>query len=141
MAKFMLSNASVTVNGVDISDHVRSVEVQMQKPALDVTAMGDTGQRRLQGLSDDSFVLNLYQDFASSETDATLNGLYSAATEFETVVKPVNTTTGATNPRYVGAACLIDSYPPITGEVGSVAMAQVTIYVQGTGIDRQETGT
>lgn len=40
MAVFVLTNASVKINNVDLSDHVSDVTVDMSAADIDVTAMG-----------------------------------------------------------------------------------------------------
>jgi hypothetical protein len=52
MAKFVLTNASVSVNGVDLSDHVQSVTVETTRDDVEVTAMGATYKSYLGGLGD-----------------------------------------------------------------------------------------
>src|SRR3989338_3774880 len=83
MAKFVILEPYVTVNGVDLSDHVREAAVEMTVADVDVTASGGDGIERLGGLRDDKFTLTLYQDFATGEVDKTFWTLFDAATIFE----------------------------------------------------------
>ena len=46
MAKFVLTDASVTLNSVDLSDHVASVTLDITADEIVTTAMGDTFQSR-----------------------------------------------------------------------------------------------
>ena len=50
MAKFVLTDASVTLNSVDLSDHVASVTLDITADEIMTTAMGDTFQSRTGGL-------------------------------------------------------------------------------------------
>lgn len=52
MAAFAFLNAKVTVNAVDLSDHVKSVTINYSAEELDDTAMGATSHSRLPGLLD-----------------------------------------------------------------------------------------
>lgn len=130
MAKFVLVNASITVNGVDLSDHCRSVEINQSAADVEATCMGATGVGRLQGLRDESFVVTWAQDFASSKVDATLNALYSAGTAHTVVVKATSAAVSATNPKWT-ATCLLLDYNPIAGKTGDLAEAPTTFKVDG----------
>ncbi len=129
MAIHMLSNASVVVNGVDLSDHVASVTINQNTSELNPTAMGATGIARLAGLGDDSFEVEFWADFASAKVDATLSALVGAAV-FTVVVKAVNTTVSATNPKFTGS-CILTSYTPIAGAVGDAHKVTVSLPVSG----------
>jgi hypothetical protein len=54
------------------------------------------------------------------------------------IVKPVNTTVGATNPAYTGTG-IYEGYQPIAGSVGDFAMTNVTILSAGSILDRDIT--
>lgn len=130
MAKFVLRDASVVVNAVDLSDHVASVEINMSAEDVATTAMGATGVTRLPGLRDESFTITWRQDFAAAEVDATLFPLYSGGTSHTVVVKPTSAAVGATNPTFTGTCYLLE-YAPLSGEVGSVADSDTTFVVDG----------
>lgn len=130
MAHLVLTDASVVVNGVDLSDHVSEVSLETSRNIEEDTAMGATGVSRLAGLRDESITLTMRQDFAAAEVDATLWPLYSAGTAFTVVVKPTSAAVGATNPTFT-ATCLIEEYSPVSGEVGSVLDTEITMPVDG----------
>ena len=44
MAAFVMTNASVSIAGTDLSDHVRSVTIDASVNLVDDTAMGDVFQ-------------------------------------------------------------------------------------------------
>lgn len=130
MGKVVLKDASLTVNGVDLSDHVASVEYSDSVEIVDMTAMGATGKGKAPGLRDGKITVTFLQDWAASKVDATLWPLYSAGTGATVVVKPTSATVSGTNPSYTGF-CYISDYTPITGDVGSRAEAPVTFEVDG----------
>ena len=130
MAKFILRDASVVVNSVDLSDHVESVEVQMGRDDVTNTSMGAQGVGRLPGLRDESFTVTWHQDFAASKVDATLTGLYTAGTSHTVVVKATSAAVSATNPSWTGTCYLLD-YPPVSGSVGDSATSDTTFVVDG----------
>lgn len=129
MAKFVFKDASVVANSVDLSNRVESVEISMSNADVETTAMGATGTQRLAGLADDSFKLNFRQDFGAGNVDATLSPLRGAA-PFTVVVKPTAAAVSATNPTFTGS-CILTDYNPLSGSVGDVADASVTLPVDG----------
>jgi FlaG/FlaF family flagellin (archaellin) len=87
MAKLVLRNCVTTVNGVDFSDHISSVEVNLKKKSIDTTNFSGGGSEQVAGLKSDQFVVTFQQDFAAAEVDATLYPLYNNETEFTVTVK------------------------------------------------------
>lgn len=130
MAHLVLRDASVVLNGVDLSDHVAEVALETSRNIEDDTAMGASGMSRLAGLRDESISLTMRQDFAASEVDATLWPLYDAGTAFTAVIKPTSAAVSATNPSYT-ATVIIEEYAPLSGDVGSVLDAEITLSVDG----------
>lgn len=134
-AKLVLLNAVITVNGVDLSDHVASVEVSLKKNGVDTTNFAGGGKEQVQGLREDQFVVELQQDFSAAEVDATLWPLYNTGNEFVVTVKPTNAAVSPTNPLYSGTCILLD-YPVLSGKPGQLASAKLTFPTQRTGISR-----
>ena len=129
MAVFAFTDASVTINSVDLSDHVRSVSLSLTAEELDTTAMSATGYRtRAGGLKDGSLTLEFNQDFASSEIDATFNGIIGTVVAF--VVKPTSGSVSSTNPSYSGNV-LITEYMPLANAVGDLATVSMTFPTSG----------
>lgn len=135
MAKFILTDVLVTVDGVDVSDHVTSVTVNLAKDEVETTAFTGGGRERKAGLKDDSFEVNFQQDFAASSIDELLYDLYNTETEFTVAVRPVSGAVSATNPSYSGT-CILLEYQPLSGDVGSLSETTVTFPSQRTGITR-----
>ena len=129
MAFLVLTNAKVTINNVDLSDHVKSVTIKYSAEIHEDTAMGAVSKSRVAGLKDWSADIEFYQDYANSKIDATLFPLVGAPS-FPISIIPVNATVSPTNPNYNGSAVLGD-YSPVSGEVGALSMAPVTF--QGDG--------
>lgn len=137
MSKLILKDCEITVNGVNFSDHISSVEVNLSKDDIDTTNFSGGGRERAHGLKDDSFELNFQQDFDANEVDATLYPLYDNETEFTVVVKPKSGATSATNPSYSGT-CILLEYQPLSGDVGELSETSVTFPAQRAGITRAE---
>jgi hypothetical protein len=70
---FVLRNVIVGIDGVDLSDHIKEVQVVMTAADIDVTAMGAGGKQHLAGIRNDSFTFTAYSDFAASKIHATIN--------------------------------------------------------------------
>lgn len=130
MATFALTDAFVTVNAVNLSDHVRSVTVNGTADQLDDTAMGDLFRSRIAGLKDWTISLEFNQDFAASNVDATLWAAYVAGT-VPVVVRATSAAASATNPQYSGTV-VVSAYSPLTNGVGDLATTSVTWQGAGT---------
>lgn len=130
MATLVLTDASVTINSVDLSDHVRSVTFNYNAEALDETAMTQDTRINRAGLFAWDLEVEFYQDYAASEIDQTLNGLVGAAA-FPIEVKPTSAATSATNPAYQGNA-ILTSYAAVAGGVGEMAMARASFASAGS---------
>lgn len=129
MAVLVLKNAYVSLNAVDLSDHVRAVTINYEAEIQDKTVMGATGRGKIAGLTNASFDITFAQDYAAGEVDATLHTLVGAAA-FAFIIKPNGDTTGVTNPKFTGN-CVLASYNPVSGSVGDLAEAQATFEVDG----------
>ena len=123
MAAFAYTDATLTVGGTDLSDHVVSLGLNVDGDELDITAMGDTWKDRIIGLKSWSINVEFHQDFAASKTFWTIwdaNG-----TKPSSVVKPTSSAVSATNPSFTGTP-LINAFPILTGSVGSLSTISVS---------------
>ncbi len=129
MARIVLTNAYVTVNSVDVSDHVASVTLNSSIDVVETTAFSSTAARtRIGGLADNSITLEFHQDYASGSIEATIYPLLGTTTSV--VVKPNGSTTSASNPAYTSTV-LVSEWTPLNGAVGELATASVTWPVSG----------
>lgn len=129
MASFVLSNASVLVGDVDLSDHVRSVAIDYSAETPEITAMGDFTKMHLGGLLDWKADIEFNQDYAGGEVHATLYPVLGTVVTL--IIQPVAGTEGATNPKFVGSA-ILTKYNPLTGKVGDVATTKAEFVGTGT---------
>ena len=129
MAEQVLTNAHLTVNSVNLSDHVRSITLRYAADLQDITAMSDTTRNRLGGLKDWSFDVEFNQDFAAANVDATLFPIVGSSVAI--IVRPDAGAVSATNPNFTGNA-IIESYQPVGGAVGDAHTAPVTFQGNGT---------
>jgi hypothetical protein len=140
MAKYVLRNASVTVNSVNLSDHVSGVTITTTRPEVDVTSMGDTFQSFVGGIPDATIEVAYFQDHAAATVDATHWPLVNSDTPFAVSVRPVNAAGSSTNPTFWGMFLLLGDYQPIAGDVGTASTTTVSYRNAGTaGITRATT--
>ena len=129
MAVFLNNGVKLTVNAVDLSDHVTAVTINRSFDELEVTAMGDSGHKFVKGLEASSITIDFLNDTASSNVLQTLQGLWGSSTTV--TVKQTSAATSATNPLYT-MTCLINGTTDINGAVGDLGMQSVTWNVNGT---------
>jgi hypothetical protein len=128
MAKIVLTNPSITVGGVDLSDHINNITLETKYDIIETTTFGSTAKTRVAGLADNQITLDFMQDFAASSVEATIYPLLGTSTSI--VIKPVAGTTTTTNPQYTVSALVAD-WTPLKGGVGQLATASVTWPVSG----------
>lgn len=129
MARVVLNNPSITINSVDLTDHIAQVSIEINYDEVETTAFGNSFRTRVAGLGDASVSLDFHQDFATSNVEATIYPLLGTTTAI--VVKPVNTTTSTTNPSYSFSA-LVNGWTPVAGSVGDLLTASVSWPISGT---------
>jgi IMP cyclohydrolase len=131
MARIVLTNAYVTINAVNLSDHIASVTLTTTDDVIETTAFGSSARTRIGGLADNSVAFEFQQDYAASSVEATINGSPSlVGTVTAVVVKPNGATTAADNPSYSFNA-LVSEWTPLNGAVGELATASVTWPIDG----------
>ena len=129
MARIVLTNAYISVGGVDLSDLVASVTLNETFDIVETTAFSSTAAKtRVAGLEDNSITLEFHQDYATGEVEQTIYPLLGQASAV--IVKPNGSSTSAFNPSYTCSA-IISEWTPINGSVGELATASVTWPVTG----------
>ena len=128
MATLLIDDVSVVIDGNDISDHVKSVSMPTGVESLDETAMGNNTRINKGGLETYNIEIEIFQDFASSNIDSILWPL--RGTTVVVVIKPTSAAVGPTNPTYT-ATVLVNSYPPLDGAVGDMAMTTLGLASAG----------
>lgn len=126
MAKFVMKNATVTVNGTDLSDHVAQFAVEARQPEVDSSAFGTGWRTFVSGLKEGTVTLTFHQDFAASNVNLTINPLLGS---YATVVAS-GTFGGATTSGT--AVCFVNSVTPIGGALGDLAVMNVSWPTSGT---------
>ena len=129
MAVFLNNGVVLTVNSVDLSDHVTAVTINRSFDELEVTAMGDSGHKFVKGLEASSITIDLLNDTATSEVLQTLQAVWGTNTTI--TAKQTSDAVSATNPLYT-MTCLINNTTDINGTVADIAMQSLTFNVSGT---------
>jgi hypothetical protein len=129
MAKLVLTDASVTINSVDLSDHVQSVTLNYNADQVETTSMGDTAHKFVGGLDNITCDVTLFQDLAASEVEATVFDL--VGTQTTVLIKATSGAVAADNPSYTITGAYVASHTPVAGTVGDAAMTTIN-FVGGT---------
>ena len=129
MAVFLNNGVVLTVNAVDLSNHVTSVTLNRTFDELEVTAMGDSGHKFVKGLEASSITIDFLNDTATANVLQTLQAAWG--TNVTVTVKQTSAATSATNPLYTMTA-LVNNTTDINGAVGDIGMQSVTWNVSGT---------
>lgn len=128
MSVFAALDVEVTVNSVNLSDHVTSCSFNPTGADVQTTAFGSANVTRIGGLQDGDLSIEFQSDFAVSETYATLVGLINTLTTV--TVKPTSDATSATNPEH-SVSCLVTEVPFIDASVGDLATFSVSWPMSG----------
>jgi hypothetical protein len=129
MAVFLNNGVVLTVNAVDLSDHVTSVSISRSFDELEVTAMGDSGHKFIKGLEASSITIDFLNDTATAEVLPTLQAAWG--TNVTVTVKQTSAAVSASNPLYTMTA-LVNNTTDINGSVADLSTQSVTWNVSGT---------
>ena len=129
MAVFMSNGVVLTVNAVDLSNHVTSCSINRSFDELEVTAMGDSGHKFVKGLEASSITIDFLNDTATSNVLQTLQAAWG--TNVTVTAKQTSAVTSATNPLYT-MTCLVNNTTDINGAVGDLSTQSLTLNVSGT---------
>ncbi len=119
-----LSNPSVTINSVDLSDQCTSATVTYTAEALESTAFGDTARKYTSGLQNNEVTVTLYQSYAATETEATIYALVGTTTNL--VLKPGSGAVSSTNPSYTLTGAYLETHTPIAASLGELSTVTLT---------------
>lgn len=123
MAVFVLTDASVTVNTVDLSAYVTNITFTYEKDAVETTAMGATGHVFTGGLQNLSVALEMNQDLAAGKVFDTI---WSAVGSGSNTLVVKSLSTGTPNPTLTVSNAFLPSAPVVNGAVGDLAKTSVT---------------
>ncbi len=129
MSEFAYLNARLTVNAVDLSDHLRSSQLNGTGDTLDKTAMGQAARTFLMGLRNWGVSVEFNDDLAGSSVDVTLWNAHIGGVAVPIAWRPENDTISATNPEFQWDS-LINEYN-VGGSVGALATKSLNWQADG----------
>lgn len=120
-----LSNPTVFIGAVDVSDQCSAATITVGYDSLEATAFGDTGRKYVKGLESVEVTLTLFNSYGAAEVEATL---YDVVGDGDTtlVLSPAGTTESATNPEYTITNAMLANFTPISATVGELGTVEVT---------------
>lgn len=131
MAKHILYNASLVVNGVDLSDHVEKISYTEGLNSQAAAAMSEAQDYEMPStikISDIS--VTFYQDFAANKVYQTIHPLVAARSTFNIVVKADSGAAASTNPQFT-IAVFVRNNPVFNGSRGDRHMVDVVFAPAG----------
>jgi hypothetical protein len=133
MPRIVLTDVSVTVNAIDLSQFITSVTLSTSVDVIETTGMSSAASKtRLPGLKDNSVTLEFNQDFATGGPEITINAVGSSlvGTSVPIVIKPSSGAVGATNPSYSFTA-VCSEWQNVQGSVGELSTISATWPISG----------
>lgn len=119
-----LSNPSITINAVDLSDQCTSAVINYVAEQLENTTFSNTSRSFTSGLYSNTVTVTLYQSYAASETEASIYSLVGSTTTL--VLKPSSSAVGASNPSYTLTGAYLSAHTPINASLGELSTIDLT---------------
>ena len=124
MAIFLSNDVQVTLNAVDLTDHVTSASISRVFDELEVTAMGDTSHVFVKGLEASTITLDFLNDTATSNVLQTLQAAWGSTVTL--TLKQTSGATSATNPLY-STTVLVNNTTDINGAVADISVQSLSL--------------
>jgi hypothetical protein len=126
MAVQVLKDCTISIGGVNLESKANSVTLNYEVESVDVTSFDGSGARKFAGgLVNLSVEVALMQDFAASQTEATIYPLVGTTTNI--IIKPTSAAVSSTNPTYTITGAYLASHTPVAGGVGELSMTTLTL--------------
>ena len=119
MAQIVLTDVVVTINSVDLQSRSTSVTINYE-----VTAFGDDWRKFQSGLGNVTCDVELQQDFAAANVEATIYPLVGQQTTIS--FKAADGDVTATNPSYTITGTYLAAHTPINGAVGELGTTSLS---------------
>ena len=125
-----LSNPTVFIGGVDVTQNTSAASLEIGYDALESTTFGDTGHRFVSGLQMVNVTLTMFMNYGTGEIEATLFDQVGDGTT-TLIISPAGSTESASNPEYTISNAMLASFTPIVTTVAELSQVSVS-YVGGT---------
>ena len=119
-----LSNPTLSINSVDLSDQCTSAVINYVSEQLENTTFSNTSRSFTSGLYSNSVTVTLYQSYAATETEASIYSLVGTTTTL--VLKPSSAAVGASNPSYTLTGAFLSAHTPINASLGELSTIDLT---------------
>jgi hypothetical protein len=130
MAKFVVQDPIVKINGGTVSASVAQVTVALEADDVETTNFASGGHRtRVGGLKSGTVSFDFHQDFGSGGIDDLIFPLLGGTAAVE-VIPTAGTVVSATNPR-LSFNILCTEYSPLDSAVGDLATFSVSWPISG----------
>lgn len=129
MAVYHGNDGVLTINSVDLSDHVVSFEIRETYESIITSAQGSSHNTRTAGMGDFTLTVEFQQDQAAGEVYATLQALVGTVTTFSG--KASSAATGSDN-RDVSGSILVNDFSHMNLAIGSLDTFSVTYEGSGS---------
>lgn len=121
MAHFAFIDGKVTVNLIDLSAHVVSVENEGETQfVVDGPCMGHVTEKKLPVIKRGTLRVRFKQDFTAALVHATLFPLWNNKTAHTVLCRPTSGAISATNPEMTAIGAYLAKYGAIKGNFGDV---------------------
>ena len=119
-----LSNPTVSINNVDLTDQCTSAVLNYVAEQLENTSFSNTSRSFVKGLFSNTVTVTLYQSYAATETEASIFSL--VGDNCAIVLKPSSATISATNPQYTLTGAYLSAHTPINASLGELSTIDLT---------------
>jgi hypothetical protein len=136
MAKYIIDDPVVTIDGDDFSDTFSSVTIEAEFERVSVTGFGADFNEYLSGLGEATITIEAFQDHAANELDQNMWPIFINKNPVVITVKPTGAAISATNPKY-SMTGVLTTYSPIAGAKGEASTTTLTFAnASQTGVTR-----
>lgn len=122
---YTLSNPSVTVATVDLSDNCRTATLNIGFDSLEITAFSDSGRKYAPGLQSVEVTLELFNAYGTGDVEATLYDVLGDGTT-TIVIAATPGAASASNPVYTITNAMLATQPVVSASVGELQTVSVT---------------
>jgi hypothetical protein len=130
MAKFVATDYKTLINGVDFSQSIAQVNLEISSDEVETTPFGSTYRTRINGLKDGTLQLDFHQDFARPRSMRPCFLLLRTPSR-PSIITPTSRHRFGDEPVYT-ALCLVNQYSPFASSVGDLATVSVSFPTSGT---------
>lgn len=136
MGKLILVNASLVIDGTDLSKRSTQVAIDAQSDEVDLTAFQEEWKDTGVGLKDATMQITFIQDYAIGMVNDVLWPLFRTGEEFVIEAKADKGVKSSTNPLWK-MGTKVFTYSPLSGSVGQASTTQVNFKnTSETGLER-----